>query len=148
MKRAISLLILLAAAFTLDAAPVSEQRARKVASDFFAGADDWERLADAPEGCYVFNRKSGGFILVSADDCALPVLGYSYSGRFELKDAPDNLRAWTDATAKAIRQTAVLRRTPDGGRRQVDCRLRRPGDGHYHAPLPLAGKGERGTSCL
>ena len=55
MKRAISLLILLAAAFTLDAAPVSEQRARKVASDFFAGADDWERLADAPEGCYVFN---------------------------------------------------------------------------------------------
>lgn len=113
MKRAISLLILLAAAFTLDAAPVSEQRARKVASDFFAGADDWERLADAPEGCYVFNRKSGGFILVSADDCALPVLGYSYSGRFELKDAPDNLRAWTDATAKAIRQTTVLRRTPD-----------------------------------
>lgn len=119
MKRLLVLIAAFLAAFSLGAAPVSEQRARKVASDFFAGADDWERLPDAPEGCYVFNRKSGGFVIVSADDCALPVLGYSHSGRFTLKGAPDNLRAWTDATAKVIRAEAAKGRVPGSALKAV-----------------------------
>lgn len=113
MKRLTVLLAALLSAYFLAAAPVSEQRARRVASDFFAGADDWVRLADAPAGCYIFNRRSGGFIIVSADDCALPVLGYSHSGRFTLQGAPDNLRAWADATAKVIRLEAAKGRMPD-----------------------------------
>ena len=132
MKRLILFLSALAAAFSLAAAPVSEQRARKVAADFFAGADDWVRLPDAPAGCYVFNRRSGGFVIVSADDCTLPVLAYSHSGRFTLKDAPDNLRAWAESTSRVIRESAAKGRISDSRLQAVWDRpavLSRAGEG-------------------
>lgn len=132
MKRCLMLFSALAAALVLDAAPVSEQRAREVAHAFMPGGGEWNRLADAPAGLHIFNRKDGGFIIVSADDCALPVLAYSHSGCFTLKDAPENLRAWVDATSRVIRKAEALGWQPDSralARWDSPSLLSRAGDG-------------------
>lgn len=44
---------------------------------------------------YVFNRgDNDGFIIASADDCAMPLLGESESGSFNYQTLPDNLKWW------------------------------------------------------
>lgn len=54
-------------------------------------------------GLYVFNvSNDGGFIIVSNDDCALPILGYSDSGTLDPDHMPDNMRAWLQGYADEI----------------------------------------------
>ena len=48
--------------------------------------------AEAP-AMYIFERPSGGYAIVSGDDVARPVLGYSLDGHFPVSDMPDNMRA-------------------------------------------------------
>lgn len=43
---------------------------------------------------YVFDQGSEGYLIVSADDVAAPVLGYSDTGTFDPDSIPDNLRWW------------------------------------------------------
>lgn len=46
---------------------------------------------------YVFEGESeSGYMIVSADDIAAPVLGYSDSNKFDAENMPDNLRWWLD----------------------------------------------------
>ena len=52
---------------------------------------------------YVFNRgEADGFVIVSGDDRALPVLGYATSGSFSYDEAPANMKAWLDGYADEI----------------------------------------------
>ena len=66
------------------------------------------RTADGREAVYVFDAKgsaganSGGYVLLSADDVARPVLGYSLTGTFDAEALPDNLRWWLDEYARQI----------------------------------------------
>ncbi len=41
---------------------------------------------------FVYNLPKGGFVIVSADDCVEPVLGYCESGEFDVNTIPDNMR--------------------------------------------------------
>ncbi|MGN0230325.1 MAG: thiol protease/hemagglutinin PrtT [Muribaculaceae bacterium] len=41
---------------------------------------------------FVYNLSDGGFVIVSADDCVEPVLGYCESGAFDINFIPDNMR--------------------------------------------------------
>jgi hypothetical protein len=43
---------------------------------------------------YVFSMNLGGFIIVPADDCLLPVLGYSFKHDFVSENQPDNVKWW------------------------------------------------------
>ena len=45
---------------------------------------------------YVFNSSTdnGGYLVVAADDVAIPVLGYADSGSFDPESMPDNMKAW------------------------------------------------------
>lgn len=46
---------------------------------------------------YVFNNDSeGGFVIVSGNDVAVPILGYSEHGSFDYGHLPSNLQAWLD----------------------------------------------------
>lgn len=46
---------------------------------------------------YVFaDENHGGWVVVAADDRALPVLGYAEQGVFDMDKLPDNLRSWLD----------------------------------------------------
>lgn len=45
---------------------------------------------------YVFDQGKEGYIMVSADDVAAPVLAYSDSGTFDPDNMPESLRWWLD----------------------------------------------------
>lgn len=52
---------------------------------------------------YVFAAGDGqGYTVVSADDVAVPVLGYSDSGTFDAGSIPDNMRWWLEGYAREI----------------------------------------------
>lgn len=84
-------------------ATLTVDEAKTVAAEFFR-AGDVSRLADtvafelvhvandaaSTPVSYVFNAKDGkGFIIVSADDMALPVVGYSDTSTWNLQSVPD-----------------------------------------------------------
>lgn len=54
-----------------------------------------ERDENQKPSLYVFNRDGNqGFIVVSADDVAVPVAGYSDRGSFDAENIPDNMKWW------------------------------------------------------
>ncbi|MBP5341183.1 MAG: C10 family peptidase [Bacteroidales bacterium] len=111
MKKALLTFVLAVSAVTLFAAPVSLEQARRVAETFW--------LHHLPKGCertsadirlventgfdrfYIFDIDQGkGFVIVSADDCAYPVLGYSV-GR-PAGEMGANVRFWLDQYEQEI----------------------------------------------
>lgn len=60
------------------------------------------KMAGRVNDLYVFNAVDGGFVIVSNDDCAEPVLGYSEHGMLDIQDIPDNMRAWLQFYADEI----------------------------------------------
>jgi len=66
---------------------------------------------------YVFNTGSNGFVIVSGDDVANPVLGYSNEGGFNAADIPANVTYWmngcktdiTYAIAQKVPATATVK---------------------------------------
>ena len=93
--------LLACAASVANAEVVSVDNAKQLAADFFS-ASSLDRLAstdalDLAYICgtashplyYVFNAHEGlGYIIISADDCATPVLGYSLEGRYNAATMP------------------------------------------------------------
>lgn len=52
---------------------------------------------------FAFNRGSnGGYVLVAGDDRAVPVLGYSDSGKFDYSVIPENMKWWLDQYTQEI----------------------------------------------
>ena len=49
------------------------------------------RASNGMPTAYVFNF-DGGYVIVAADDCSSPILGYSDQGNFNYETAPDGLR--------------------------------------------------------
>ena len=100
MKRANLLLVfLLMAVLPLSAKHVDPGTARKAAITFFNNngvkatqLTDLSKEAGFPN-LYIFNANPG-FVVMAADDCTTPVLGYSLTGGFEVKDMPENLKWW------------------------------------------------------
>ena len=104
------------AASAAIASPITEHRAREIASRFMATHSPSTKLA-APAtvftpvaqqaAYYVFNATTAdkGFVIVAADDRLPAVLGYSDSGSFDADDVPPALQQWLDgyaAQAEAI----------------------------------------------
>lgn len=119
MKRLVSILIiLLAGSLSSRADVVSPDRAASVAAAFFSSASTkapWASVhlvATFPEArtkapgiapaLYVFEHPAGGFVVVSGDDVAVPVTGYSRTGRFPASDMPVNLRSLLEWQAAVI----------------------------------------------
>lgn len=44
-----------------------------------------------------------GFVLVAADDCVIPILGYSLNNRFVVEGMPANIRSWMEGYEMQIR---------------------------------------------
>ena len=52
---------------------------------------------------YVFNKgNENGFIIISGDDRAAPVLGYTLKGNFDESELPPNVKKWFEGYKKAI----------------------------------------------
>ncbi len=93
----------------MQAAPVDAAKARKVAdryvriSGLYDKTQKVNRVTDITSqttftGFYVFRIEgtpSGrGFVLVSADDCARPILGYSAENDFAVEGMPAHVESW------------------------------------------------------
>ncbi|MDR1601087.1 MAG: C10 family peptidase [Tannerella sp.] len=118
MKKIITLLIMLSLFSYMQAENVPAERALKIATQYYRLSDHTSlrsgtenpltlvytekvdavnlRSSASPDAYfYVFNTAEGdGFIIVSGDDRACPVLGSSFKGAFDPDSLPANLKAW------------------------------------------------------
>lgn len=101
MKKTAFLLMAVMTVVMAAARPVDAVKARRVAEVYLQaqGMRNTDALVDVTKETsftelYVFAAPKGGFILVSGDDCVLPVLGYSAGNNFDTKDIPEQLKEW------------------------------------------------------
>lgn len=89
------------------ASPVDSTRAKKLASNFWnlnvlpsrniQQDIDFQNLAPQMGLSQIFilqNKNGDGFVILSADDRVLPVLGYAEHGRIDVNNIPENFRFW------------------------------------------------------
>ena len=99
---------------TLQARPVDLAKAQQLGQQFVQHKPMFNRNAaenlnlaytlraanGMPTG-YVFNF-DGGFVIVAADDCSSPILGYSDCGQFDYENAPDGFRFMLNELSRGI----------------------------------------------
>ena len=98
------LLVLLTSTFVMNANPVDMNTAREVGIKFMnANTNTPLRNVDQIQWVATYNISRGdaafhifntpnGFVIVAADDCATPVLGYSDEGQFDVENIPIQLQ--------------------------------------------------------
>lgn len=121
MKRALSIIVSFLCLFTVgmqkvSAQQVSESQAREKAMAFLSGTTQKKssmrkaprrspnlQLANNREEFFIYNDESnGGYVIISGDERAETVLGYSDEGTYDENNIPDNFRWWMDGMAKEI----------------------------------------------
>lgn len=103
IKKVLTLLLMLIS-ISLKANPVDMRTARKVAEKFINTntkvpvrcANDLQlvttyNISRGDTAFYIFNTPNG-FVIVAANDCATPILGYSNEGQFDLNNIPIQLQ--------------------------------------------------------
>jgi hypothetical protein len=88
---------------------VTPETARKVATTFLNnnGAKS-NQLVDLSKAAgfanlYIFTTESS-FVVMSADDCVKPILGYSLTGSFAAEGLPENIRWWLQGYCDQIQR--------------------------------------------
>lgn len=107
MKRFLLLAAVLLAGISANAEPVDLQKAKDIAKTFFAekgvSFNEAQVAFKAPRKAaknneanyYVFNAdNNNGFVIVSGDDRAAQILGYSTTGSFNESELSENMRSW------------------------------------------------------
>lgn len=123
MRRLLSLTLLLTFGLAAIAKPIDENTARGLAQNFwkanhimgvrngiaYKAADTEARLVNVAQQCgynefYIFdNEADKGFVIIAADDCVTPVLGYSYDNSLDWSDLPLGFKDLLDDYAAQIR---------------------------------------------
>lgn len=157
--------------FSVTAEERSLEKAREIAYDFmtsgvqtkssvidlrmvYDGENHATRAAEAAPAYYVFNNEAGpGFVIVSGDDVAMPILGYSDSFNFDVVGMPANLRWWLGAMRsqiEAARNSGVMssRAAADVGTEVIryETALWDQGEPYYNA-CPMDGYSRTYTGC-
>ncbi len=110
MKKVLLLFAALATIASAMAKPVEPSTASRIASHWLQAVTGktYDNLTDITAQTpfhefYVFTlRAEGGFILIAADDCVLPVLGYSETSSFPVRDMPAHVKDWMDVYEEQI----------------------------------------------
>ncbi len=119
MKRYFLLLTVLSFSLLFEAKEVSYDEALTTASKFFAPASSKKQVKALKEklslattfnqteetdkpAFYVINNGNNGFVIVSADDNAQQILGYSNEAAFDANQIPDHVRFWLQRYAEEI----------------------------------------------
>ena len=102
----------------LTAGPVSQGQALEIGKRLLEGPETrasasevdilWNgEFADDPKvvepAFYVVGRREGGFVIVSANDNAQPVLAISETNRFSFENMPDHVRWWMERMKAYVR---------------------------------------------
>ena len=116
--RKIFIALSLFCALGLSAENVSQDQAKQIAEDFlrqsrsraavslrmvYDGESSASRSSGQAPALYVFdNEGRNGFVVVSGDDAAYPILGYSYDGDFPEGQLPENFESWLQDMEKQV----------------------------------------------
>lgn len=139
IKKYFLLATLLVVQLSLSAAPVTTQHTESVARRFMndRGADFRPVLRDVPGWQHIrlYTSADGrGFVLISADDCVLPVLGYSTTGRFEARNMPAHISQWLSDYDNQIDHNIRLGIEPSAETRRAWAELDGTAPGTRRAP--------------
>lgn len=119
----LSLALFATASVSTYAAVVPVEDARQLANDFFASANKARPAGNALELAYtagseskplyyVFNAKDGkGFVIVSAEDCTTPVLGFSFDNPYIVSKVPDAMKWMMEGVEKEIKAASKLQKS-------------------------------------
>ena len=160
MKRIVTLTLLLFASLSLLSNPIDEATAKQLAENFWKenhimgvrnGIVFMDKTSEAqfvnvaPQHGYsdffIFNNTSGpGYVIIAADDCVVPILGYSYVNNFDTETLPPNLKEWLNDYAEQI-ETAVTMRASATAEIRAEWDCLRQGK-----PLPI--KSEKAVTPL
>lgn len=99
----------------LTANPVSQEEAQKTAISWYTNIakayvtdysveDVFTVTQDNIVTIYVFNFKSGGFVIVAADNASIPILGYSVENPFPADISCPAVKEWLDDYSLQIKQ--------------------------------------------
>ncbi len=130
MKRIIVIIGMLLLGAVLYAHPVTPEKALQVASSVFASSPATKASSDVSSlrivwdgefepatkaaqdpAFYVITHPEGGFVMVSGNDNAEPVLGFSLENDFRVEGMPGNVRAWMEQYKAYVRSTTTT--TPE-----------------------------------
>ncbi|MFP4347004.1 MAG: C10 family peptidase [Desulfococcaceae bacterium] len=70
--------------------------------DFPSIVEDGEKSISGGKSFYVFNFSPEGWVIISADDVAFPVIGYSLTGTWAADHQSPNLTEWMEKVDRAI----------------------------------------------
>ncbi len=107
MKKFIISAAALLIAVISSADTIDRQQARTIAQRWL-GTEVTE-ASYGSDAFYIFNGNSGGWIIVSAEDAATPVLGYSDTGRINPERLPVNFKAWIGGYEREILEARAER---------------------------------------
>lgn len=121
-----TIIICLCASLGAGAETVSQKEAKKIAAAFFNAAHgqvmgepklvyNGRRLTTNSlfPPFYVYNQSAGGFVVVSAENKAFPILGYSLTDTFKPEELSENLRALLRMYALQIEAVRYDARVPE-----------------------------------
>lgn len=170
MKQRLSLLVnLLLFTAVIQAAPVSKTEAQKKAKQFISGKVAAARGTSTPDlqlatadgdNYYVFNVSGQqGFVIVSGDDRAPEILGYSDEGQFDAANIPSNMKAWLQGYADEIQELKNMpevagarsaARVPERNWAAIDPLIQTKWNQNapYNGMLPAFGNDECVTGCV
>lgn len=157
--------LLLASLGTVTAAEVSREQAVNMAQTKVDGTVDNVRLIDyeGQKAYYIVQFAEGGWVLVSADDTSIPIIGYSPDGVYQTEGQPENMRNFMTLLARQVisnKATGTRAREWDE-RRSSDGRRRAAGEvikplievnwnqtGSYQKYCPGTGKNQAVVGCV
>lgn len=116
-NKLLNIFILLLLCFPLYAENITKEEAKQRALEFFnknvptksitqvdliyEGKPNVKSASSTPS-LYIFDNPYGkGFVIISGDDIAYPVLGYSFDNEFP-KDMPENVEGWINGLEESI----------------------------------------------
>jgi hypothetical protein len=128
MKRILLILVIAVYCVAASARPVSPAEALKLAKNFFTERlqqSPWVKINDVDLHLYkavqsngenlyyIFNNSQGGFIMVSAEDLAYPVLGFSFEGTISDVNQPESFKYWMRNYAAQIEHISAQKAPAD-----------------------------------
>ncbi|MGD0711029.1 MAG: C10 family peptidase [Bacteroidales bacterium] len=113
MRKILFTLSMLVFGLGLFAAPVTMETAQQVAVNFYKHnaiktsdytiSDEYANQYNGMTTYYVFIFKSGGFVMIAADDASIPILGYSTASPFDKNNIPPNAQWWFNEYSRKIK---------------------------------------------
>ena len=117
MKKGIKLTLLATAAcLTCGAQSVDINTARNIAVQYLQQMQDGKTVTVSESAtnringkatCYIFNFNEGGFVVVSADEKATPILAYSTENNFDLQMKNPALKEWMHGYDMMVEEAAA-----------------------------------------